>query len=134
MKTGAGLLSASRYESALYGRPVLRGLSGALGLLRVERFFTADVDLDLLWLGFGLLGQLHLQNALVVVRRHGFGVYRVRQREGSGEGTISPLNATVVLFLLFLLKFALAVDGQGVVLDANIDVVFVNSAGLRSSA
>ena len=48
---------------------VLRCLAGSLGLgtLGFERLFAVHVDFDLLGLGFGLLGQLDLQYALVVV-------------------------------------------------------------------
>ena len=40
----------------------LRGLAFCLGL---DRLLAANVDLDLLGLGFGMLGQLELQYAIV---------------------------------------------------------------------
>ena len=63
----------------------LCGFAGALGF---QRLLAADVDLDLLGLGFRLLGQLDLQHALVVVGRNILRVHRVRQSERAGEAAI----------------------------------------------
>jgi hypothetical protein len=51
---------------------LLRGLAGGLGFGSpgFERLFAAHVDLNLLGLGFGLLGELDLQHAVVVVGAH----------------------------------------------------------------
>src|SRR5208337_2339067 len=102
----------------------LRGLAGALAF---ERLLAAHVDLDLLGLGFGLLGKSDLQHALVVVGRNLLGIYGVGKGEGAGKAAILALHTTVVLFLLFLFDLALAVHGEGVVLDAYIDVFLVDA-------
>src|SRR5215469_6358389 len=107
--------------------PSLGSLAARFGFLAVKRLLAADVDLDLLRLSFGFLGQLNLQHALVVVSLNALGVDRVRKREQTGEAAILTLHAAVVLFLLFLLELALAVYGQRVVLDADIDVLLVDS-------
>src|SRR5579883_1131966 len=91
----------SRRPARTPALPWLRSLAGALGF---QRFLAADVDLDLLGLGFGLLGQ----------------------GEGAGEAAILALHAAIVLFFLFLLELALAVYGQDIVFDADIDVLLVD--------
>src|ERR1700722_4666460 len=118
------------------GRPyigiALRGLAGALcflgsGLLDSERLFAADVHFDLLGFGFSLFGQSDLQHAFVVVGYNLLRVHRGGQGESAGEGAIMTLHAAIVLFLLFLFDLALAVHGQRVVLDADIDVFLIDS-------
>src|SRR5690348_8274714 len=84
----------------------LRGLAGTLAFESLFRA-AADVDLDLLRLGFGLLGQRDLQHALVVVRRNMLGVHGLGQSEGAGETAVLSLHSAVVLFFLFLLDLAL---------------------------
>src|SRR5215471_12024429 len=77
----------------------LRRLSGALAF---DGLGAAHVNLDLLGLGFGLLGQGNLQHALVVVGLDLLGVYGVGQGEGAGEAAVLALHAAVILFFLFL--------------------------------
>src|SRR5271166_1623157 len=103
----------------------LRGL--ALGAFAFQGLVAADVDLDLLGLGFGFLGQLDVENALVVVGGDVLRVHGIRQSEGTGEAAILPLHAPIVLFFLFFFELALAVNGEGVVLDADVDVLLVDS-------
>src|SRR6266446_4934707 len=102
----------------------LRGFAGPFGF---EGLLAAHVDLDLLGFGFGLLGQRNLQNALVVVRRNFLRVHGARQIEGTGEAAILALHAAVVLFFFFLLDLALTVDGEGIVLNADIDIFLVDA-------
>src|ERR1700757_5073901 len=104
-----------------------RTLGGFAGALGFDLLFAAYVDLDLLWLGFGLLGQRDLQDALVVVRRDTLSVHGLGQSKGVGEAAILTLHAAIVLFFLFLFDLALAVHGQRAVLDADVDVLLFDS-------
>src|SRR5579864_4678678 len=54
-------------------------------------------------------------------------IYRTGQSERPGEASVLPLDATEVLLFLFLVDLALAMDGEGVVLDADINVFFVDA-------
>ncbi len=114
----------------LHATPALRGFAGGLGF---HRLFGAHIDLDLLGLGFGLLGEIDLQHALVIVSAHLPRIDGTGQRERAGEASVLPLDATEVLFFLFLLDLALAMDGQGGVLDADIKCLFRRCPGLPSS-
>src|SRR5207247_6814808 len=113
------------------GRPGLRRRALALrsfaGALAFERPLASDVYLNLLRFGFGLLRQLDLQHALFIV---GLDVVRVncaRECEAASEAAILPLDPAIVLFLLFLFEVSLAMNGQGVVLNPDIDVFLINS-------
>src|ERR1700751_5111609 len=108
-------------------------LRGALGSLSLERALATNVDLDLLRLGFSFLRQLDLQDALVIVGRDVLSLNCVGQSEGAGEAAILPLDTAIGFFLLIFLELSLAVHGEGVVLDADIDVLLVNSRALRFS-
>src|SRR5260370_38400155 len=112
----------------LHEHPNLRGLADALAL---KRFLAADSDLDLLRLGLGLLGKLHLQYPLVIVGLDLLRVNRVRQRERTGKAAILPFHPAEVLFFLFLLELALAVHGQSVVLNPDVDVFLFDSRDLN---
>src|SRR5580658_6990913 len=104
--------------------PLLRGFAWAFAF---EGLLAADVDLDLLGLGFRLLRQSDLQDPLVIVGRNLFRIHGRGQSEGASEAAILPLDATVVLFFLILFELALAVHSQSVVLDADIDILLVNA-------
>src|SRR6266851_127929 len=117
-------LVLSRLPSYFPKEQVLCGLADALAF---ERLLAAHVDLDLLGLGFGLLGKLDFQDPLVVVRLHLFRIHRCRKRERAGKAAILPLHPAEVLFFLFHLELALAVHGQSVVLNPDIDVFLVDS-------
>src|SRR6476620_1686495 len=107
---------------------LLRGLAVSLGF---ESLLAADINLDLLGLGFGLLGKGDLQHTLVIV---GVDLPRINgagQRERAGETSVLPLDATEVLLFLLLLNRALAMDSEGVALDAHIDVSFVNARNFQ---
>ena len=84
-------------------------------------------DLDLLRLGFGFLGQADLQHALIVIGLDVFVVDGCRKREGASETAILALDPAIVLFFLFLLELAFAMNGQRVVLDADVDVFLVDA-------
>ena len=58
-------------------------------------------------------------------------IHSTRQRERTGETSILPLDPTEVLLFLFLLDLALALDGEGCVLDADINVFFVDVGDLK---
>src|SRR5271166_4052666 len=92
-----------------------------------EILLAANSNLDLLGLGLSLLGEVNLQNALVVVGAYLPRIHGVGQHERAGETSILPLDTTVVFFFFFLLKLALAVDYQGIVLDTDINVFFLNA-------
>src|SRR5438874_12492581 len=72
----------------------LRGSLYLFGLL----LRAADTDLDLLWFGFGFLGQLDVQDAVSVLRLHVLRINAVRQAERAGEAAIATLDAMEVLF------------------------------------
>src|SRR5271167_4171556 len=88
---------------------VLRGLAGSL---HFEGLLAANSNLDLLGLGFSLLGEVDLQHALVVVGAYLPRIHGIGQRERAGKASVLPLDATEVFLFLVLLKLALAVDDQ----------------------
>src|SRR5580692_3716163 len=102
----------------------LCGFSCSLGF---QSLLGANIDFDLLGFGFRLFCQSDLEGPLVIVGRNLLRIHGWGQSEGPGEASILPLHATEVLFFLFLLELAFAVHGQGLVFDANIDVLLVNS-------
>jgi hypothetical protein len=96
--------------------------------LGFEGLLAANVHFDLLGLGFGLLGKVDFQHALVIVGAHLPGIDGTRQRERPGELSVLPLDATRRKFSSFssLLDLALAMDGEGVVLDMDSNVLLVD--------
>jgi hypothetical protein len=103
---------------------VLRGLAGNLGF---DGFPAANSHFDLRWLGFDPLGEVYLQHAPVTVGAHLFRIHGAGERERAGKASVLPLDATEVLLFFFLLNLALAMDGEGVVLNADINVFFVDA-------
>src|SRR5271165_2855809 len=79
---------------------VLCGLARSFGF---ESLLAANINLDLLGLGFGLLGEVDLQHALVIVGAHLPRIHRAGQRERAGEASVLPLDATEVFLFFFLL-------------------------------
>src|SRR4030095_4830879 len=71
--------------------------------------------------------KINLQHALIIVGAHLLGIYETRQRERASEASVLSLDATVVFLFLFLLQLTLAVYGEGVVLNANINVSLVDA-------
>src|SRR5215469_479944 len=86
----------------------------------------ANVDLDLLWLGFRLLRQPNLEHTLLIVSVDVVGVNAGGQSESPSKAAILALHASVILFLLVLFELALAVDGQVVVFHANVDILLID--------
>src|SRR6202521_2014085 len=107
---------------------VLRGLALSLGF---EGLVAANVDLDLLGLGFGLLGQADLQHAIVVVGVHLPSIHGAGQRERAGEDAILALHAAIVFFFLFFFDFALAMHSEGVAFNADINVFFLDARYIK---
>src|SRR5882762_6596570 len=58
-------------------------------------------------------------------------VHGTRQREGASEASVLSLDAAEVFLLLFLFNLALAVDGEGVTLDADINIFFVDARDFK---
>src|SRR6266480_2425192 len=54
-------------------------------------------------------------------------IHGARQSERTSEASVLALNATIVLFFLVFLQLALAVHGQRVAFDADIDILLVNA-------
>src|SRR5208337_342755 len=125
--TTAGLCPAGRDKAPSPHEHCLCGFASALRLFAFQRLLAADVYLDLLRLGFGFLRQLDLQHALVIVGLNVVMVDCAGEAEGAGEAAILTLHSAEVLFFLFLLELAFAVHGQSVVLDADVDVLLVDS-------
>src|SRR4029077_11503540 len=134
---GGGHLSASRKRGAetptsfttqrhYKSRAKLCGLAGVFCTLALDRLLAADVYPDLLRLRFGLLGQADLQHAFVVVSGDVFRIHCLRQAEAASEAPILTLHTTEILFFLFLLELTLAVHGEGVVLDADVEVFLID--------
>src|ERR1700752_650139 len=99
--------------------------------LGLEVLLAANIHLDLLGLSFRFLSQANLQHALVVVGARLPRIYRTGQRERPGDASVLPLDAPEVLLFLFLLDLALAMDGEGIVLDADVDVFFVDARDFK---
>jgi len=86
--------------------------------LGFESFLAANVNLDLLGLGFRLLGQVNFQQAFVVMGAHLSRIHRAGQSKRASEASVLALDATIVLFLSSFSNLQLAVHGQDVALDA----------------
>src|SRR5262249_24593097 len=85
----------------------LRCFARSLGF---NGFLAANVDLDLLRLGFCLLRQLNLQHAFIVLCGDLFRVYGRGQSERTGEAAILAFHSAIVLLFLFLLELSLTDD------------------------
>ena len=81
-----------------------------------------DVDFDLPRFGGGLLGQFHGQDAVVVLGRDLFGIDCRRKGEGTRELAVGAFDAMVALIGVLFFELAFAGQGQGLVLDAHVDV------------
>src|ERR1019366_2082125 len=88
----------------------------------VDGLCATNVDLDLLGLGFGTLGQLELQHPSVVIGGDAFAIDRRGQGERPDKAAIAALDTAEVLFFLFLFELALAAHGQNIVFDLDVEV------------
>ena len=80
-------------------------LSGGLAVNpSFESFVAANVNLDLLGLGFGLLGERDLQHTFVIVGAHLSRIYRTGECKRAGEASILPFDATEVFLFLIILN------------------------------
>jgi hypothetical protein len=89
--------------------PVLPGLAGRYGF---EALLAANIHFDLRGLGFGLLGEVDIQHALVTAGTHLPRIHGAGKRERAGKASVLPLDATEVLLFLFLLDLALTMNGD----------------------
>src|ERR1700745_3887941 len=106
-------------------------LGGLAGSLRFEGFLAANVHLDLLGLGLSLLGEVDLQHALVIVGAHLSRINGTGQREGPSEASVLSLDTAEVFLLLLIFDLALAVDGERVAFDTDINIFFVDARDFK---
>jgi hypothetical protein len=66
---------------------VLRGLAVSLGF---EGLVAANINLNQLGLGFGLLGKVDLQHALIIASADLRQIHGTGQRERPGEASVLP--------------------------------------------
>src|SRR5437899_3234787 len=71
---------------------VLGGLARSLGF---EGLLAANINLDLLGLRFRLLGQIHLQHALIIMGAHLSWIHRAGQSKRASEASVLALDATI---------------------------------------
>ncbi len=93
--------------------------------------FLGDLDGDLL--GFLLLelGHRDLENTVFVDSFDFIGVDLNRQRYRALEVAISPLNPVYILVLFSLLLLLLTTDRKNIVVDADLDVVSLETRQLE---
>src|SRR2546427_12184045 len=91
-----------------------RALGGLAVSLGFESLLAANINLDLLRLGFGLFGQLDFQHAIVIVGAHLPRVHGNGQRECAGGASVLPLDETEVILYHYLLDLGLAWDSKSV--------------------
>src|SRR5207245_9970038 len=91
-----GDMSRLPFLLASYG--FLCGLAVSLGF---EGLLAANINLDLLVLGFGFLGQADLQQALVIVGADLARIHRTWQCAGAGGGSVLPLDASADRLVFF---------------------------------
>ncbi len=92
-----------------------------------DSLLAANTNFDLRRLGFDPLSEVDLQHAPVTMGAHLPRIHGAGKRERAGKASILPLDATEVLLFFFLLDLALAMDGEGAVLNADINVSFVDA-------
>jgi hypothetical protein len=89
------------------------------GLLAVWR----DADLYLLRLRLLTLRHVQGQDPIVILSPNVLGADCVRQGEALHERTIGAFNSEVILLVDDLLKLPLAADSQGIVCNADVNVL-----------
>src|ERR1700730_416643 len=105
----------------------LRGSSGGLILL-----LGLFLNLDFLRLGFGRFRNRDLQDA---VRHGGLNARRIdagRQLQYTQKYAVAALAELNVLVFLVLLDLLLAANGEGVIVDRNLDVLALEARHLRA--
>jgi hypothetical protein len=91
---------------------------------------SLNINLDPLGLA-SALGERDLQHAFVVASTHLPRIYRTGQSKRASEASVLPLDATEVPFFLFFLDLAFAMDSESVVVDADINVFFVDARNFK---
>src|SRR6516165_5515665 len=108
-----------------YGALLLRCSSGLRPTLRLSH-----LNLDGLGLGFLTLGQGQGQNAVLVLGLNILRVDRIGQREGTRKAPVAPLDAMITLLFHVPLELALSADEQGLVFDADLDILRIDARQL----
>jgi len=88
----------------------------------MTRRLRLDFDFDLARLGGFLFGKGDAQDAIFEAGNNVLGIESVGHGEAADEAAIAALDAVIALAGLLLLELALAGDGEGLVLDADVDV------------
>ena len=93
-------------------------------------------DFDLAGLGGFLLGKGHGQHAILEPGADLLGIESVGHGEAADEAAIAALDAVIPFAGFWLFELALAGDGQGLVFDADVDVLLVDirQSALRTSS
>jgi hypothetical protein len=65
---------------------------------------------------------VQFEDTVFVVCLDGFGIHGVGQSEAATEGAVGTLDAQIIMFVFFLLEFALAANGKDVVFDTDVEV------------
>ena len=91
----------------------------------------ADLNVDGARFRDFLLWDCHSEDAVFVVGFHVLGVDGFRQAESPHKRTIRAFNAMETFAILLLLKFALALEGQGAVFELNGYILGVNFRDIR---
>jgi len=82
-------------------------------------------------LRLGHLGQRHLEDSTLESRFRLARIHVPRQGDGPVEGTAPDLAAVVVALLFLFLVASLALDGDGALVDGNLQVVLADAGALR---
>src|ERR1700733_7919141 len=119
-----------RREERRPARPAGRLGDSSGGLVLLLGLF---LNLDFLRLGFGRLRNRNLQNA---VRHGGLNARRIdagRQLQHAQEYAVAALAELNVLVFLIFLDLLLATNGEGVIVNRNLDVLTLEARHLRAN-
>src|SRR5665647_1516625 len=108
--------------------PPGQSASSALHLLGLDRLLGLDLDA----LGSLLLGLRYRdrEDAVLVAGLDLLRLHALRESQAALEATEAPLDAVVPLLVDLLLELALALDGEHVVVDLDLDVVGIHALSL----
>jgi hypothetical protein len=98
-------------EACVHFPSLATGFTRPCRELGFEGLFAANSNFDLRGLGFGPLGEVDLQYALVTVGAHLSRIHGAGKRDRAGKASALPFDGTEVLLFLFLFDLALALDG-----------------------